>query len=90
MRKIGGIQLAKTITMQQKIKVLTKVVESGCDTEKKLLKLEMEDILKIKGITIPDMNIIIELQKNTKAGKLYSYLSDGTDEAIKRGESDDV
>ena len=44
-------------TMQQKIKVITKLTESGYDTEKKLQKLEMENILQIKGITIPEMSI---------------------------------
>lgn len=75
-------------TMQQKIKVITKLVDNGCDTEKKLQKLEMEHILKIKGITIPDMGIILELQKATKAGRLFSYLGNGTDEVDKRGEID--
>lgn len=82
--------MANETSMQQKIKVLTKLVDSGYDTEKKLLKLEMESILKIKGITIPDMGIIIELQKSTKSGKLYSYLGGGGDETAKRGENDDV
>ena len=40
----------------------------------------MERILKITGITIPEMNLIIELQKQTKANKLYSYLGGGADE----------
>lgn len=40
----------------------------------------MESILKIPGITIPDMSLIIELQKQTKANKLFSYLGGGTDE----------
>lgn len=48
-------------TMQQKIKVITKLTESGYDTEKKLQKLEMENILQIKGITIPEMSIILAL-----------------------------
>lgn len=37
-------------------------------------------ILKIPGITIPDMSLIIEIQKQTKANKLFSYLGGGTDE----------
>ena len=47
---------------------------------KKLQQLDMESILKIPGITIPDMSLIIELQKQTKANKLFSYLGGGTDE----------
>lgn len=75
------------VRMQQKIKVITKLAESGYDTEKKLQKLEMENILQIKGITIPEMSIILALQKSTKSGKLYSYLCGGEDEVDKQGEN---
>lgn len=54
-------------TMQQKIKVITKLTESGYDTEKKLQKLEMENILQIKGITIPEMSIIWLYKRVQKA-----------------------
>ena len=67
-------------TFQNKVKVLNKLFDSGCDTEKKLQQLDMESILKIPGITIPDMSLIIELQKQTKANKLFSYLGGGADE----------
>ena len=61
-------------------KLLTKLFDAGCNTEKKLQQLDMESILKIPGITIPDMSLIIELQKQTKANKLFSYLGGGADE----------
>ena len=70
-------------TFQNKVKVLNKLFDSGCDTEKKLQQLDMESILKIPNITIPDMGVIMELQKNTKSGKLFSYLGGGSDEAVK-------
>lgn len=70
-------------TFQNKVKVLNKLFDSGCDTEKKLQQLDMESILKIPSITIPDMGVIMELQKNTKSGKLFSYLGGGSDEAVK-------
>ena len=60
--------------LQQKVKVLTKLYESGCTTEKGLQSLTMESILQVPGITIADMQIILELQKQTKANKLFSYL----------------
>ena len=69
-----------TITLQQKVKVLNKLFDAKCRTEKELQALDMESILKIPGITIPDMSLIIELQKQTKANKLFSYLGGGTDE----------
>ena len=70
-------------TFQNKVKVLNKPFDSGCDTEKKLQQLDMEAILKIPNITIPDMGVIMELQKNTKSGKLFSYLGGGSDETVK-------
>lgn len=73
---------------QQKIKVLTKLVDSGYDTEKKLQQLNTEGILKISGITIPEISIILELQKQTKANKLFSYLGGGSDEVISKSEED--
>ena len=69
--------------MQQKVKVLSKLYDNGCNNEKKLQNLSMEAILQIPGITVADMNIILELQKNTKAGKLFSYLGGGSDEETK-------
>ncbi len=69
-----------TFTLQQKTKLLSKLFDSGTNTEKKLQQLDMERILKISGITIPEMNLIIELQKQTKANKLFSYLGGGADE----------
>ena len=63
--------------LQQKIKVLEKLFISGCTSEKKLQALNMEMILQIPGITVPDMRIILELQKHDKANKLFSYLGGG-------------
>lgn len=75
-------------SFQQKIKVLTKLVDSGYDTEKKLQQLNTEGILKISGITIPEISIILELKKQTKANKLFSYLGGGSDEVISKSEED--
>ena len=69
-----------TITLQQKVKVLNKLFDAKCRTEKDLQGLSMESILKIPNITIQDMTVIMELQKATKSGKLFSYLGGGTDE----------
>ena len=69
-----------TITLQQKVKVLNKLFEAKCKTEKDLQGLSMESILKIPNITIQDMTIITELQKQIKANKLFSYLGGGGNE----------
>lgn len=75
---------SKDITTQQKFKVLTKLFENGCDTEKKLQELNMEGILKIKNITIPDMVVINELQKHCKTHTLFSFLGGGANEQPKQ------
>ena len=72
--------MKENFTFQQKTKLLTKLFDAGCNTEKKLQQLDMESILKIPNITIQDMTVIMELQKATKSGKLFSYLGGGTDE----------
>ena len=66
--------------LQQKVKVLNKLFDAKCRTEKELQALDMESILKIPNITIQDMTVIMELQKATKANKLFSYLGGGNDE----------
>ena len=54
------------LTFSQKVKVLNKLFDAGYNTEKKLQQL--------------DMTVILELQKQTKANKLFSYLGGGSDE----------
>ena len=41
--------MKEKFTFQQKTKLLTKLFEAGCNTEKKLQQLDMENILKIPG-----------------------------------------
>ena len=65
---------------KQKIKIMDKLFESGCRTERELMALGFEEILGIPGITIPEMTIITELQKNVKKGKLWSYLGGESNE----------
>ena len=67
-------------TYQQKTKLLSKLFDAGCNTEKQLQQLDMESILKIPNISLQDMVVIIELQKAIKANKLFSYLGGGSDE----------
>ena len=69
-----------SFTLQQKVKVLNKLFDAQCRTEKELQALDMESILKIPNITIQDMTVIMELQKATKSNKLFSYLGGGNDE----------
>lgn len=66
-------------TFQQKIKVMNKLFDSECRTEKELQQLDMAKILDIPGITVSDMTIILELQRETKSNRLFSYLGGDVD-----------
>ena len=77
----------KNTPLQQKVKVLTKLYESDCTTEKGLQALTMESILQVPGITIADMQIILDLQKMTKANKLFSYLGGDDNEQEGNGQA---
>lgn len=68
------------ITFPQKVKVMNKLFDNGYNTEKKLQQLDMEQTLKISGITISDMTIIMELQKASASKKLFSYLGGEADD----------
>ena len=41
--------------LQQKMNVLAKLFDAGCKTEKDLKALTLSTILKIPGVTVPDM-----------------------------------
>ena len=66
--------------LQQKVKVLAKLYDSGCKTEKDLKALTLPTILKIPDVTVPDMTVITELQEQVAKNRLFSYLGGGTDE----------
>lgn len=72
--------MKEAFTLQQKVKVLNKLFEADCKTEKDLQALGIEELLKIPNITIQDMTVITELQKQIKANKLFSYLGGGSNE----------
>ena len=66
--------------LQQKVKVLAKLYEFGCKTEKDLKALTLPTILKIPDVTVPDMTVITELQEQVAKNRLFSYLGGGTNE----------
>lgn len=66
--------------LQQKMKVLAKLFDAGCKTEKDLKALTLPTILKIPDVTVPDMTVITELQEQVAKNRLFSYLGGGTDE----------
>lgn len=59
---------------KEKTRLIGKLFAAGCVTEKQLLALDMESCLRIPGITIPELKMILDMQKMIKANRLYSYL----------------
>ena len=70
----------ENLTLQQKVKVMQKLYDSDCKTEKDLQALSMESVLQIEGITIQDMTVIMALQKRVKPHTLFSYLGGAENE----------
>ena len=56
--------------LQQKMKVLAKLFDAGCKTEKDLKALTLPTILKIPDVTVPDMTVITELQEQVAKNRL--------------------
>lgn len=63
-----------------KLKTLNKLIDNGINTEKKITGLDLQKILAVPGITVPEIHIITELQNAIKGRKVIAYLSDGKDE----------
>lgn len=63
-----------------KLKTLNKLIDNGINTEKKITALDLQKILAVPGITVPEIHIITELQNAIKGRKVITYLSDGIDE----------
>ena len=58
------------------MRVITKLRDSGCRSEKALNELPMETVLTIPGINLQDIGIILEVKKQVKSNHLFSYLTE--------------
>lgn len=65
---------------QKAVKVLNKVLEAGFTDEKAISAMTMDDILSMQGITVADIALINDLQKNIKANRVISFLGGAADE----------
>ena len=63
--------------LQQKVKVMGKLFDAGVVSEKGLQEMSTGQMIGISGITIPEIGMILELQKQVKSNHLYSYLAEG-------------
>jgi len=62
------------------VKVLTHLFEAGFVNEKDILAVGMEQIQKIRGISVTDIGTIVNLQKAIKANRVISFLVSGESE----------
>lgn len=69
--------MAEKTNLQQKVKVMGKLFDAGVVSEKGLQEMSTGQMIEISGITIPEIGMILEIQKNVKSNHLYSYLAEG-------------
>lgn len=62
-------------SFNQITKVLEKVFKAGFKTEKDILSIQLDDLVKISDISGPEIMIIIELKKAIKTRNLIAFLS---------------
>ena len=73
-------KIGTNTALQHKVKVVAKLYQSGCKTEKDLKALSLQSILKIPDISVSDMTVITELQQQIAKNRLLSYLGGADDE----------
>lgn len=59
---------------KKNIKAVTRLIEAGYTSEKDISTVGINELLKIPGITVAEMEAIVELQKAIKAGKVIAFL----------------
>lgn len=64
---------------KSKQRMLNKITDNGYDTDKKILALDVAEILNIPGITVDDIKMITELQSAIRVKGTIAYLADGVD-----------
>lgn len=59
------------------VKIITKLMEAGFNSEKEIQSMTMDDILSLPGITVAEIGVINEVQKAVKANKVITLLTGG-------------
>lgn len=65
---------------QKRMKILEKVISLGYKTEEDVKKLTPKDLMKDECLTFTDLLLIYDLQESVKNNRLFSFLSDGSNE----------
>lgn len=69
--------MADKNSLQQKVKLMGKLFDAGIVSEKSLQDMSTGQMIGIDAITIPEIGMILEFQKNVRSNHLYSYLAEG-------------
>ena len=65
--------------LNQKFKALDKLFEAGFTDEKSILKMQMEDFLKLSQFSTVDINLIIKFKQAIKEKNIVAFLSKNKD-----------
>lgn len=62
------------------VRCLSKLIDTGFDTEKAILAMTMDDILSLPNVTVAEIGMINEIQKAVKTNKVITFLAGGEHE----------
>lgn len=64
----------KNNNYMNKVRLLKKIIDAGYNTREKIIKMNMSDVNRLKGLTIKDFHLINELIPMIKSKKLFEFL----------------
>ncbi|MBR3199538.1 MAG: hypothetical protein IKG27_05960 [Bacilli bacterium] len=66
----------KNNNYMNKVRLLKKIIDAGYNTREKIIKMNMSDVNRLKGLTIQDFHLINELIPMIKSRKLLEFLTE--------------
>ena len=64
----------KNNNYMNKVRLLKKIIDAGYNTREKIIKMNMSDVNRLKGLTIQDFHLINELIPMIKSRKLLELI----------------
>lgn len=65
----------KNNNYMNKVRLLKKIIDAGYNTREKIIKMNMNDVDKLKGLTIKDFHLINELIPIVKEKRLLDFFT---------------
>ncbi len=59
---------------RKNVSTISKLLEAGFTTEKDILSMTLDEILRLPGIRLADIKCINELQKSIRENKIITFL----------------